>query len=69
MAELSARDGYLKTVNFVQQIIAVKKQIRENFEEMDFENADKRETMEQQVETMERLCSELIGELSGMSFQ
>lgn len=69
MAELSARDANAKRTFFEKTLSEAKKQIRENFEEMDFENVDKRDAMEQCIETMEQACNQLLEQLSYMSFQ
>lgn len=69
MAELSAKDAYAKKAYFEQKLYDVKAQIRNNFNEMDFANADKRDEMERCVEAMEQACDGLLGQLSGMTFQ
>lgn len=46
-----------------------KKDVREDFEEMDFENAQERTMMESCIESMEDVYDGLVRMLEGMSFE
>ncbi|WP_458459684.1 hypothetical protein [Pseudobutyrivibrio sp.] len=69
MGQLSQSDANSFRNELVSYLERCKKDVRENFTEMDFENADKRKQMETHISNMERKYSGLINELNGMSFE
>lgn len=69
MGELSSWDAESKK-NYYRRILEkAKKNVRENFEEMDFENANKRSDMENIIEEIEEACQAKMNELDGMGFE
>ena len=69
MGEMSKADAERKRKSFRSKIEEAKKQVRENFEEMDFENAKERTEMEGYIQEMEREFGSLLGELDAMTFE
>lgn len=69
MSELSKADAEIKRKAFLSKMEKVKKEIGENFAEMDFENAVERTKMEGYVKEMEEECSRMIGRLEEMTFE
>ena len=69
MGQLSAGDAANYREKLANYLRKCKSQVRENFEEMDFENADKRTTMEGYVINMENKYDSIISELNSMSFE
>ena len=47
----------------------MKSRVREDFEEMDFENADQRNHMESHVNSIEGIIAGLISKLDSMTFE
>ena len=68
MGEMSKADAERKRNSFRSKIEEAKKQVRENFDEMDFENARERTVMEGYIQEMEGEFAALIGTLDGMTF-
>ena len=69
MGQLSAGDAANYREKLANYLRKCKSQVRENFEEMDFENADKRTKMEEYISNMEMKYDSLISELNGMCFE
>lgn len=69
MGELSKRDAEKKQDAYIRHLSKLKERVREEFIEMDFENADKRDEMERKVERLESEYKELISKLESMSFE
>jgi hypothetical protein len=69
MGQLSQSDASSFRNELVSYLGRCKKDVRENFTEMDFENADKRKSMETHIANMERKYDSLISELNNMSFE
>lgn len=69
MGELSKADAERKRSNYISKITKIKRNVREDFEEMDFENANERTMMENCIEGMESIYNSLIGMLAGMNFE
>ena len=69
MGELAQEDASRVRDSFIEYFQKSKSGVRENFEEMDFENADKRTQMEQNIINMEMKYDSLINELRNMSFE
>ena len=69
MGQLSQSDANSFRNELVSYLGRCKKDVRENFTEMDFENADKRTKMEEHISNMEKKYDGLINELNSMSFE
>lgn len=69
MGELSKNDAERKREQYQDQLNKMKSKVRENFEEMDFENADQRNFMENHVEAIESVFNGLIMELGAITFE
>ena len=69
MGELSKKDAEKKRDDYVDDLAKLKEDIREDFEEMDFVNADQRDVMETYIEDIESEYDALITMLNNMSFE
>lgn len=69
MGELSKKDAEKKRDDYVDDLAKLKEDIREDFEEMDFVNADQRDAMETYIEDIESEYDALITMLNNMSFE
>jgi len=69
MGQLSSGDASGFRNELVAYFRECKSQVRENFNEMDFENADKRTKMEEHIANMETKYDSLINSLNNMSFE
>ncbi len=69
MGELSRSDAEKRRDNYVSDLEKLKKYVREDFEEMDFENADQRDVMEGYIESIEAEFASLISTLNNMTFE
>ena len=69
MGELSKSDAESKKSMYVESLKKLKKEVREDFTEMDFENADQRTEVEKQIEIMERAYDDGVKLLESMSFE
>ena len=69
MGELSKRDAEKKREAYMNHLSKLKGYIREDFEEMDFENADQRDVMEGYIESIEKEYDLLVSTLEGMTFE
>ena len=69
MGQLSQGDAISFRDELVDYFTKCKSDVRENFEEMDFENADKRTMVEEYISNMEGKYDSLISELNNMSFE
>ena len=69
MGQLSQSDASSFRNTLVSYFESCKADVRENFEEMDFENADKRTKMEEYISNIEMKYDSLISELNGMCFE
>lgn len=69
MGELSRSDAEAKRSRYSETLKRIKKNVREDFREMDFENAFQRKKMEKTIEKMEKKYDECIQLLERMSFE
>ena len=69
MGELSKSDAERKRDDYVDRLTEIKGDIREDFEEMDFVNADQRDAMEAYIEDIESEYNTLITTLTDMTFE
>lgn len=69
MGELSKSDAEKRRNNYVTEITKVRNYILEDFEEMDFQNADQRDAMEKHIENLEAEYNSLITTLNNMTFE
>ena len=69
MGELSRSDAEAKRSRYSETLKRIKKNVREDFGEMDFENAFQRKKMEKTIEKMEKKYDECIQLLERMSFE
>lgn len=69
MGELSKSDAEAKRNRYTETLKKIKKNVREDFEEMDFENAFQRRKMEKTIAKMEKKYDECIKLLADMSFE
>lgn len=69
MGELSKADAEKKRSSYITIIESVKKSVREDFEEMDFENAEERTLMEGYIKDMEEEYDGLVRTLDRMTFE
>ena len=68
MGELSKSDAESKKSMYIESLKNLKKEVREDFTEMDFENADQRTEVEKQIEIMESAYDDGVKLLESMSF-
>lgn len=68
MGELSKRDAEAKRADYISKLTQLKAYARENFTEMDFENADQRDVIEGHIEEIEGYFDGLISSLENMQF-
>ena len=68
MGELSKQDAERKRDSYKDHFRRMKSRVQEDFEEMDFENADQRNHMESHVNGIVDIIDGLIKELDGMTF-
>lgn len=68
MGELSKRDAEEKRENYISKLRQLKTYVREDFTEMDFENADQRDVIEGHIEEIEGYFDGLISSLENMQF-
>lgn len=68
MGELSKKDAEAKRDKYVELLAEAKEDVREDFEEMDFENAVQRNQMEEYIEDIETVFGNLISSLNDMEF-
>lgn len=66
MGETKQTDGITKKQDYRSRVEFLKTKARENFNEMDFENADKRDCMETCVETIEEICLQLLEDIDSV---
>lgn len=69
MGELSKNDAEKKRDSYMDDLIKLKGYIREDFEEMDFTNANQRDVMEGYIELIESEYDSFISILHAMSFE
>lgn len=69
MGELKKGDAEYKRDSYVTKLESVKRKVREDFSEMDFENAKQRDTMEIAVIDIETELGNMINTLNGMTFE
>ena len=69
MGELSKSDAESKKSSYIESLKNLKKEVREDFTEMDFENAGRMWRMEKQIEIMERAYDDGVKLLESMSFE
>lgn len=69
MGELSRQDAEAKRNKYISLLETNKKYIREDFMEMDFENADQRDRVEEYIEQIEAKLGSLIQSLNDMTFE
>ena len=69
MGQLSKGDAESYQNDLAEYLGECRSQVRENFNEMDFENADKRTQMEKYIEKMEKKYDSLISDLKSLSFE
>ncbi len=67
--ELSKSDAESKKSSYIESLKNLKKEVREDFTEMDFENADQRTEVEKQIEIMESAYDDGVKLLESMSFE
>ena len=69
MGQLSQADASSFRNELVTYFTGLKSDVRENFNEMDFENADKRTQMGVYISNMESKFDDLIRDLNNLSFE
>lgn len=69
MGELSKAAANTKRDYYVSVFEEIERTVDKEFQEMDFENADKRIEMEEQVEAIKRVCKAQEEFLKGMYFE
>lgn len=68
MGELSKKDAEKKRDRYASIIVKIQENVREDFNEMDFQNAVQRNTMGGYVEDLQRELAKLIVALNDISF-
>lgn len=68
MGELSKSDAEVKRSKYISILTKQKEYVREDFEEMDFENAVQRDIMEGYIEEIEKEFGILLTTLQNMQF-
>ncbi len=69
MGELSSSDASARREGYIARLEKVKKDVREDLTEMDFENALQRDRMERYVESIEEELTGLVRLLDGLTFE
>lgn len=69
MGELGRNDAEMKREKYLKKLEKTGRYVREDFEEMDFENARERDRMEEHVERIEEKLSLLARALGEMEFE
>lgn len=68
MGELSNQDADIKRENYIDSLRRMKQAVRENFDDMDFENANKRNELENLIISIEDSIQRRISTLNSMRF-
>ena len=68
MGELSNHDADIKRENYIDSLRRMKQAVRENFDDMDFENANKRNEVENIMISIEDSIQRRISTLNSMRF-
>ncbi len=68
MGELSKNDAEKKRDKYASIIVKIQEKVREDFDEMDFQNAVQKNTMGGYVEDLQRELAKLIVALNDISF-
>lgn len=66
---LSSGDAKYQLEQYKHLVNEVKKQADKNFKDMDFENADRREEMEEIVQKMIKDCEDTVSEIENTYFE
>lgn len=66
---ISAASARNQIKQYTRLIDNVAKQAEKNFKDMDFENADRREQMEEIIQKMVKDCEETAGDMEGAYFE
>lgn len=66
---ISAAEARYQLMEYADLINEVKKQAEKNFKDMDFENADRRETMEEIIQKMMNDCENVVNVMEGTYFE
>ena len=69
MGYKSARNASILANNYKVDMILLENYIRDNFEDMDFENADKRVAMENIVIEIEKMCEDIGNRADNLLFE
>lgn len=69
MGVLSSGEGRSRAQDYQNRVDQLKRDIRNNFYDMDLENNKRRDAIETIVEELERSCDEVYSSLSSLSFQ
>ena len=69
MGELSKSDAESKKSSYIESLKKLKKEVREDFTEMEVEKADQRTEVEKQIEIMESAYDDGVKLLESMSFE
>lgn len=69
MGYKSARNGYRDANKFMKDFIDIKNAVVNNFDDMDFENADKKLLMQEQVSKVVEICDNAINRLGELTFE
>ncbi len=69
MGELKKSSAESKRGDYVEDLQSAKKKVRENFDEMDFQNAVQRDQIEDAIAGIEAELDAMIKTLNDMSFE
>lgn len=69
MGELTAAEAKVQVDNYVREIDKAIRGMEKNFEEMDFENANRRDEIEDLVEEMVSECQAVRDGIEALSFE
>lgn len=69
MGKLTANEAYSRVSNYDSEIESMVKSLKDNFSDMDFENADKRTDMENIVDEIIAECNRVEVDLDNLHFE
>lgn len=69
MGELSGRDAEKKKGSYQKTLNKAMSKVEKNFKDMDFENADKRNEMEEAMEEIRRVYNASINYIDSLNFE
>lgn len=69
MGTLTQSEAISRRSSYEDIILQTRDKLQKNFDDMDFENANRKEEMRAIIEIMKRNCEITLGEMYGLSFE